>query len=177
MDIGIKARSIIPLITVVNNNNAQSQVGGIVGAADISTSVGNNAMKLSNSYNLGTLRSFRNYYDREKPDDGRNAVGGIVGYVVNWNGTQNANLTIDGVYTLGNLYAANLKGNVGSTGDSEIGAVVGLTDKSRFSIGDSGAFYITPENNSFATVITAGTTNDNGVHSIAFVDRYKKEKY
>ena len=164
-------------ITVVNNNNAQSQVGGIVGAADISTSVGNNAMKLSNSYNLGTLRSFRNYYDREKPDDGRNAVGGIVGYVVNWNGTQNANLTIDGVYTLGNLYAANLKGNVGSTGDSEIGAVVGLTDKSRFSIGDSGAFYITPENNSFATVITAGTTNDNGVHSIAFVDRYKKEKY
>ena len=164
-------------ITVVNNNNAQSQVGGIVGAADISTSVGNNAMKLSNSYNLGTLRSFRNYYDREKPDDGRNAVGGIVGYVVNWNGTQNANLTIDGVYTLGNLYAANLKGNVGSTGDSEIGAVVGLTDKSRFSIGDSGAFYITPESNSFATVITAGTTNDNGVHSIAFVDRYKKEKY
>lgn len=164
-------------ITVVNNNNAQSQVGGIVGAADISTSVGNNAMKLSNSYNLGTLRSFRNYYDREKPDDSRNAVGGIVGYVVNWNGTQNANLTIDGVYTLGNLYAANLKGNVGSTGDSEIGAVVGLTDKSRFSIGDSGAFYITPESNSFATVITAGTTNDNGVHSIAFVDRYKKEKY
>lgn len=164
-------------ITVVNNNNAQSQVGGIVGAADISTSVGNNAMKLSNSYNLGTLRSFRNYYDREKPDDGRNAVGGIVGYVVNWNGTQNANLTIDGVYTLGNLYAANLKGNVGSTGDSEIGAVVGLTDKSRFSIGDSGAFYITPESNSFATVITAGTTNDNGVYSIAFVDRYKKEKY
>lgn len=165
-------------ITVVNNNNAQSQVGGIVGAADISTSVGNNAMKLSNSYNLGTLRSFRNYYDREKPDDGRNAVGGIVGYVVNWNGTQNANLTIDGVYTLGNLYAANLKGNVlGSTGNSEIGAVVGLTDKSSFSIGDSGAFYITPENNSFATVITAGTTNDNGVHSIAFVDRYKKEKY
>ncbi len=164
-------------ITVVNNNNAQSQVGGIVGAADISTSVGNNAMKLSNSYNLGTLRSFRNYYDREKPDDSRNAVGGIVGYVVNWNGTQNANLTIDGVYTLGNLYAANLKGNVESTGDSEIGAVVGLTDKSRFSIGDSGAFYITPESNSFATVITAGTTNDNGVHSIAFVDRYKKEKY
>lgn len=165
-------------ITVVNNNNAQSQVGGIVGAADISTSVGNNAMKLSNSYNLGTLRSFRNYYDREKPDDGRNAVGGIVGYVVNWNGTQNANLTIDGVYTLGNLYAANLKGNVlGSTGNSEIGAVVGLTDKSSFSIGDSGAFYITPENNSFATVITAGTTNANGVHSIAFADRYKKDSY
>ena len=165
-------------ITVVNNNNAQSQVGGIVGAADISTSVGNNAMKLSNSYNLGTLRSFRNYYDREKPDDSKNAVGGIVGYVVNWNGTQNANLTIDGVYTLGNLYAANLKGNaLGSTGNSEIGAVVGLIDKSSFSIGDSGAFYITPENNSFATVITADTTNDNGVHSINFADRYKKEKY
>ena len=166
-------------ITVVNNNNAQSQVGGIVGAADISTSVGNNAMKLSNSYNLGTLRSFRNYLDLDpnKYNNGKNAVGGIVGYVVNWNGTQNANLTIDGVYTLGNLYAANLKGNVGSTGDSEIGAVVGLTDKSRFSIGDSGAFYITPEDNSFATVITAGTTNDNGVHSIAFADRYKIEKY
>lgn len=166
-------------ITVVNNNNAESQVGGIVGAADISTSVGNNAMKLSNSYNLGTLRSFRNYLDLDpnKYNNGKNAVGGIVGYVVNWNGTQNANLTIDGVYTLGNLYAANLKGNVGSTGDSEIGAVVGLTDKSRFSIGDSGAFYITPENNSFATVITAGTTNDNGVHSIAFADRYTKKEY
>lgn len=158
-------------ITVVNNNNAESQVGGIVGAADISTSVGGNVMELSNSYNLGTLRSFKN-------NSGNNVVGGIVGYVVNWNNTQNANLTIDGVYTLGNLYAANLNGKVGtSTGTSEIGAVVGLADKSRFSIGDSGAFYITPENNSFATVITAGTTNDNGVHSIAFADRYKKEKY
>ena len=167
-------------ITVVNNNNAESQVGGIVGAADISTSVGSDAMKLSNSYNLGTLRSFRNYFnpDPTKPNDGRNAVGGIVGYVVNWNGPQNANLTIDGVYTLGNLYAANLNGNVGtSTGNSEIGAVVGLTDKGSFSIGDSGAFYITPENNSFATVITAGSTNDNGVHSIDFADRYKEDKY
>ena len=164
-------------ITVVNNNNAESQVGGIVGAVDISTSVGNNAMKLSNSYNLGTLRSFRNYYDREKPDDSKNAVGGIVGYVVNWNNSDDANLTIDGVYTLGNLYAANLKGYVlGSTGNSEIGAVVGL-NKSSFSIGDSGAFYITPENNSFATVITAGTTNDNGVHSIAFAERYKEDSY
>ena len=88
-------------ITVVNNNDAESQVGGIVGAADLSTSIGTDAMKLSNSYNLGTLRSFRPYREaidkNNKPynANGENKVGGIIGYLVNWDNKQDVKLTID----------------------------------------------------------------------------------
>lgn len=49
-------------ITVWNQNNAPSQVGGIVGSVDLSggnlSSGTNAALSISNAYNLGSLRSF-----------------------------------------------------------------------------------------------------------------------
>ncbi len=153
-------------ITVVNNNDAASQVGGIVGAADLTTSSGDNAMSLSNSYNLGTLRSFK-----PSNNSGNNTVGGIIGFIANWNGSNSNKLTIDGVYTLGNIYAANKSGS-----STNIAAIVGK-NHAKMTIGNTGAFYITPEDDSFTTLITAGTTNENGVHSIAYNDRYKLSAY
>lgn len=61
-------------ITVVNkNHSSKSQVGGIVGAADVS--IGN--ITLSNIYNLGTLRSFWRNNDKES----HSSLGGIIGGV------------------------------------------------------------------------------------------------
>ncbi len=61
-------------ITVVNkNHSSKSQVGGIVGAADVS--IGN--ITLSNIYNLGTLRSFWGNTDKES----HSSLGGIIGGV------------------------------------------------------------------------------------------------
>lgn len=171
-------------ITVVNNNDAESQVGGIVGAADLSTSIGTNAMKLSNSYNLGTLRSFRPYREaidkNNKPynANGENKVGGIIGYLVNWDNKQDVKLTIDSVYTLGNLYAATQQPNDSSytsSGTTGVGAIVGGQDNNtKFQIGDIGAFYIKPEADKGFSAIT---TTANGVKIIAFEDRYKAESY
>lgn len=156
-------------ITVVNNNDAPSQVGGIVGAADLSTSSGINAMKLSNSYNLGTIRSFK-----PSNSSGVNKVGGIVGYLVNWDNTPNAILTIDGVYTLGNLYAAT-KQDATYKSDGAVGAIVGgQVANANFQIGDIGAFYIKPEANKGFSAIN---TTTNGVKIIAFEDRYKAGSY
>lgn len=160
-------------ITVENNNDAQSQVGGIVGAADLSTSIGTDAMKLSNSYNLGTLRSFR-----PSNSSGVNKVGGIVGYLVNWDNTPNAVLTIDGVYTLGNLYAATKQDTV-YTSDGAVGAIVGgQVDNAQFQIGDQsggiGAFYIKPEANKGFTEITATAK---GVKIVDFNNRYNIDAY
>ena len=66
-------------ITVVNNNHsASSQVGGIVGAADVSIA----NITLSNVYNLGTLRSFWVHKDDEKS---HSSLGGIIGDVYRYN--------------------------------------------------------------------------------------------
>ncbi|NJE35597.1 filamentous hemagglutinin N-terminal domain-containing protein [Megasphaera sp. SW808] len=79
-------------ITVVNNNNATSQVGGIVGAASA-----NKDITINNVYNLGTLRSFK-----PNNNSGDNAIGGIVGGVNGKGGT----VSITNAYTTGNIYAA-----------------------------------------------------------------------
>ena len=80
------------------NNNAPSEVGGIVGAADIS--VGD--IYVENVYNLGTIRSF-------KIGTGDNVLGGIVGGLHKFYFTdkdQNKYLAyITNAYTTGNLYA------------------------------------------------------------------------
>lgn len=95
-------------ITVNNNNYAESQVGGIVGSADLgggNQSSGNNTdMSISNAYNLGSLRSFKN------GSSGDNAVGGILGATYRWSGL-GTNVNISNAYTMGNIYAAS--GNVG----------------------------------------------------------------
>ena len=91
-------------ITVNNNNNATSQVGGIVGSVDLSggnKSSGNiEDMSITNAYNLGSLRSFKAYY-------GDNVVGGILGATYSWgsNSDTNYKLNISNAYTMGNIYA------------------------------------------------------------------------
>lgn len=95
-------------ITVNNKNYAESQVGGIVGSADLGggnqSSVDNTDMSISNAYNLGSLRSFKNN------GSGPNAVGGILGATYRWSGLR-TNVNISNAYTMGNIYAAS--GNVG----------------------------------------------------------------
>ena len=94
-------------ITVNNKNNAESQVGGIVGGVDLNggnKSSGNiEDMSITNAYNLGSLRSFR-----DSNGSGANAVGGILGATYNYNGGSNSDsnhkLTISKAYTMGNLY-------------------------------------------------------------------------
>lgn len=89
-------------ITVNNKNYAESQVGGIVGSADLgggNQSSGNNTdMSISNAYNLGSLRSFKNN------GSGPNAVGGILGATYRWSGLR-TNVNISNAYTMGNIYA------------------------------------------------------------------------
>lgn len=89
-------------ITVNNKNYAESQVGGIVGSADLGggnqSSVDNTDMSISNAYNLGSLRSFKNN------GSGPNAVGGILGATYRWSGLR-TNVNISNAYTMGNIYA------------------------------------------------------------------------
>ena len=97
-------------ITVNNKNQAESQVGGIVGSADLGggnqSSGENTDMSISNAYNLGSLRSFKN------KDSGPNAVGGILGATYRWSGRR-TNVNISNAYTMGNIYADS--GNAGDT--------------------------------------------------------------
>lgn len=99
-------------ITVVNKNvGAASQVGGIVGAADVSI----DDITLSNVYNLGTLRSFWENNDRKS----HNSLGGIIGGVYKTYGDHNIkkdSVYIINAYTTGNLYIDDLKnsGMIGS---------------------------------------------------------------
>lgn len=89
-------------ITVNNKNYAESQVGGIVGSADLGggnqSSGDNTDMSISNAYNLGSLRSFKNN------GSGPNAVGGILGATYRWSGLR-TNVNISNAYTMGNIYA------------------------------------------------------------------------
>lgn len=87
-------------ITVYNQNNATSEVGGIIGA--VSLGGGNDtdgdykAISLSQMYNLGILRSY-------KASNSSDTVGGIIGEV-NPYGKNNYGLTISDGYSVGRLY-------------------------------------------------------------------------
>ena len=98
-------------ITVNNKNGAESQVGGIVGSADLGggnqSSGGNTDMSISNAYNLGSLRSFR-----DSNGSGANVVGGILGATYRWSGIKTY-VNISNAYTMGNIYADS--GYVGYT--------------------------------------------------------------
>lgn len=156
-------------ITVSNKNSAESQVGGIVGGVDVSggnDANGTNAdMSLTNAYNIGSLRSFK--------EGGANALGGIVGFVVNWAGASNK-LNIQNVYTGGNLYADS----------GSVGAIVGAYKHDNFksNVEVKNAFYIQPRKDNGYLDLTKNdsmvTENINGVtNSIAFDDRYKKASW
>lgn len=94
-------------ITVNNKNNTDSQVGGIVGSVDLNggnKSSGNiEDMSITNAYNLGSLRSFK-----DSNGSGANVVGGILGATYRWpssfNPGSNYKVNISNSYTMGNLY-------------------------------------------------------------------------
>ena len=81
-------------ITVVNKNDSDSEVGGIIGSVD--TSAGN--VDITNVYNLGTIRSFVGNLKKKK-----NAIGGILGGTQAYYGAAHT-INIKNAYTTGNLY-------------------------------------------------------------------------
>ena len=91
-------------ITVINKNTStKSQVGGIVGAADVSTA----NISIENVYNLGTLRSFNHFEDASGNTSagGGNSLGGIIGGLWKYYDMSVRNkLSIKNAYTTGNLY-------------------------------------------------------------------------
>lgn len=128
-------------ITVNNKNNKDSQVGGIVGGVDLNggnKSSGNiEDMSITNAYNLGSLRSFR-----DSNVSGANVVGGILGATYNYNGGSNIDsnhkLKISNAYTMGNLYVDS-----GFIGDI-VGAYVRVDKKN---VGFKNVYYIRPQKN------------------------------
>lgn len=123
-------------ITVWNQNNAPSQVGGIVGSVDLSggnlSSGTNAALSISNAYNLGSLRSF-------KGGNKYNEVGGILGGTFNWSNTNNR-LNISNAYTMGNIYVDD---------GGFVGDIVGAFDSGTNSsfVDFENVYYIRPQEN------------------------------
>lgn len=112
-------------ITVVNYNDARSQVGGLVGAADISKG----SLTLSISYNLGTIRSFRPHIENQTGNSvlaGDHSVAGFVGELVNWENNTISTLTINNSYTLGNIFAATATDKNNESWISSSGAYLDL---------------------------------------------------
>ena len=120
-------------ITVNNKNGAESQVGGIVGSADLGggnqSSGGNTDMSISNAYNLGSLRSFR-----DSNGSGANVVGGILGATYRWSGLKTY-VNISNAYTMGNIYADS--GYVGYT--------LGSYSRDTNATIDENVYYIRPQ--------------------------------
>ena len=154
-------------ITVVNNdtqkNNPRgSEVGGIVG------SVNDSVTKLTNAYNLGTLRSFVG------KTGANNSLGGIIG---NIHDTKNRkeNMEISNVYTLGNLYVDNggSKNSINSIyGQYEYGK----HDPKDIKVTINNAYYIQPGNNSFADLNNISDTNQH-TKAISYDKRTDISKY
>ena len=139
-------------ITVVNQNNATSQVGGIAGAA--STNVG---VTLENVYNLGTIRSFRN------TGAGNNTVGGILGIA---NGTGKGKVSITNAYTTGNIWAGNQNGDNSYSKDTSnfVRSIWGRKEGSAGDVQIENTYYIRPdkENNlPFTDLSEDGRNNSN----------------
>lgn len=139
-------------ITVVNQNNASSQVGGIAGAA--STNVG---VELINVYNLGTLRSFKNN------GAGANAIGGILGIA---NGMGKGEVSITNAYTTGNIWAGNQNGDNSYSEDTSnsVRSILGRKEGSAGDVQIENTYYIRPdkENNlPFTDLSENGRNNSN----------------
>ena len=155
-------------ITVVNNDitDGGSQVGGIAGGVGLYS--GSMDSTISNSYNLGTLRSFTS--KNGKP----NYIGGIIGRITSDGSNK---LTIKNVYTTGNLYAqvgdkSSVEGLSSIYGNSQGVAADRITVEN--------AYYIRPDeklsdNKIFTDLSTAGKDNSN--KAIAFGDKSDFTQY
>lgn len=152
-------------ITVVNKNvGAASQVGGIVGAADVSI----DDITLSNVYNLGTLRSFW----KNKASNSHNSLGGIIGGVYKTYGDHNSkkdSVYIINAYTTGNLYIDDLKnsGMIGSIYTNENSGAHFVAENT---------YYIRPDTGlPFDDLSQNG--RDNSKKAIDFADKDKADSY
>ncbi len=138
------------------------QVGGLVGASSRQ-----GGLKLSNAYNLGTIRGYQ---------ESTNSiyVGGIIGRARGGNST-----SITNVYTTGNLYAARgtFNSNAADYGytsvgaDGGLGAIYGGNDVPIL----SGANYIMPETDNFVNLGNIG--GQQGYTVIEYNDRDDGNNY
>lgn len=147
-------------ITVLNKNDASSQVGGIAGAAS-----DNNAIVINNAYNLGTLRSFK---DANVAGAGNNTLGGILGHIQNEK-QGDASVTITNVYTTGNLFVDDGNG---------IGSIYGSnTIDNRLNV--SNAYYIKPAKDENDKPLFTELTDDrdNSNKAIDFDQKSNLEQY
>lgn len=155
-------------ITVVNNDitDGGSQVGGIAGGVGLYS--GSMDSTISNSYNLGTLRSFTS--ENGKP----NYIGGIIGRITSDGSNK---LTIKNVYTTGNLYAqvgdkSSVEGLSSIYGNSQGVAADRITVEN--------AYYIRPDKDKESYLPFADleeNNKDNSNKAIAFGDKDKISSY
>lgn len=138
-------------ITVLNKNDASSQVGGIAGAAS-----DNSDIMINNAYNLGTLRSFK---DSNVANAGNNTLGGILGHIQDEN-QGNASVTITNVYTTGNLFIDEGNGIGSIYGSNTIGTRLNVRK----------AYYIRPQERLGFTDLY-GTMQNNATDSKLFVEK------
>lgn len=141
-------------ITVLNRNEATSQVGGIVGAANLYAG----DIVLKNIYNLGTLRSFKN-------GSGENSIGGIIGEIFIYGDYGNpGNLKITNAYTLGNIYS--------DTNYTNVHPMLGQNStKQSGNVRYTNTYYIQPE---ITSVFENLKDKETDVTSIAYADRHNK---
>lgn len=146
-------------ITVYNQNDVESQVGGIVGAAYNKL----DNIIIENAYNLGTIRSFK------AQNAGGNAVGGILGYILD---EGKKKVTISNVYTTGNLYADD--GNVGSI-FGNYKKTASYKDSNKLVI--ENANYISPDQGLGFDDLADGEKDNSGNHiefsEKGYIDKYK----
>ena len=175
-------------ITVYNHDESTSQVGGIVGAAGTA----NGEINITNVYNLGTLRSIKAnaaLVGIENHKIGNNAVGGIIGAVMN-KGTVN----ISGAYTTGNIYAGvqNEQGSMElDTENDMVGSIYGEnrgvkndnTGPMEYAdIKRTNTYYIRPEDGVGFTQLGTSVNNklygsDNSNKWINYNGRFNKNEY
>lgn len=173
-------------ITVYNQDSTlSSSVGGLVGGVTVGG--GNNYadkgtakdMLLTNAYNLGAVRSFAG-----SPKG--NSVAGILGEVDYWKNTPgvptNAGLTIQNVYTTGNLYAGDRDGKE-QTGEDRH-AIIGFIQNGKgIHVSVNNAVYVQPpvdksgvSTNGYS-VINPTSDKYDGTLSIDYANRYNAEAW
>ena len=159
-------------ITVINRNNATSQVGGIVGAASAQKDI-----TINNVYNLGTIRSFKPYINNM--NTGNNSVAGIIGAINGTGGT----VSITNAYTTGNIYAGTQNQTNGSyspdngneNNNQHIGSIYS-ENRDGATIKVENTYYIRPDDGlGFADL--ANNNKDNSNKDIAFDDKDKITSY
>ena len=150
-------------ITVYNKDHTTNEyvsLGGIVGSTSQRPANSNTdkTLKISNVYNLGTLRSFNT-----EGSTGQ-SLGGIVGTVNHYT----KNLSIENVYTTGELYTADVDNNGKVTATNEGKSIYGFNNKNAYGNPSywnpadniKNAYYIEPTSDQFTNLADKKNTGD-----------------